>query len=519
MVVPVGVFAEDRSQSSTVSGSLDRGEPDLSVHLPDDEVTPGTIDELAFEIRNDGTVITGSDSRVTDATAVTVELEDAGPFEAETDEIAIGPVQDGSVSEAPLPVSVPKDIEPGEYDVTVEVSYTHVWQVSSDGSVDRQSETETHDVTVEVPDEPRFDVTDVSTAVEPGASGDAEIEITNTGTEPATETRTTITAGGGVVVDGGTAEEVLGDLDPGESATAIVSAQISDDVSAGEKPLDLEFTYRDGNGVQQTAEPETASLAPAGEQSFAIEKLEADLSVGAAGTVEGDVRNEGPRTIDDAVLVVEPMSDSLFVEDTHYALPELKPGETAAFDYSTDVSGQADAGARQLQFHVEYTGGDETPLQDGPHSERVVVDGQVDEFSIDGVDTTVRQGETDDLLLEITNERSQTLSNIDAMLYTGSDLATDNDEAFVAELEPGESAEIPFDISAADTAAVETHPIELDFQYDTERGETVVSDTYQHPIDVVDGENDDGGGFGSIVGVLAVLALSGIGLVTWRQRG
>ncbi|WP_242406163.1 COG1361 S-layer family protein [Halostagnicola larsenii] len=518
---PIGALAQDSASTGGSSGYVppDRGHPDLSANLPDNEVGTGTTEELQFEITNDGEITSGSGQGVTDAQSVTVEMDDDGPFESQVDERSIGAVQDGGVAEAVFPVAVPDDLEAGEYEVTLEISYTYAETIGTDGSVDRERDSETVDVTVEVPEEPRFEVADVNTDVEPGASGDAILEVENTGTVAANETRATITGGGGVVVDGEAAREVLGDIEPGETATAVVNVQVNEATSGGAKPLDLEFTYRDENGVQQEAEPETASLAPADEQEFSIQNLESDLSVGYEGDVSGQVRNDGPRTIDDAVLVVEPMSETVFIEDTRYALPEIEPGETADFTYPTDVSGQADAGDRQLRFTVEYTGGDDSPLQDGPHSERVSVEDRQDEFSISGDNVSVEQGGSNEFALEITNERSQTLSNINAMLYTSGELDTDDDEAFVDELAPGESAEITFDISATSAASAKTHPVELDFQYDTESGETIVSDTYQHPVDVRQSEDDGGGITGTLVGVLGALAVAGVGITLWWRRG
>lgn len=525
LVVGLGVaFVPVSAQEGGGGGytAPDRGNPNLGVLLPDDEVQPGTTAALELQVRNDGRVVSGSGERVTNARSTVIEITDGGPFEVESGKTAIGIVPDGETVPVTQRISVPESIEPGEYEITVKTRYSYNSYISTTGSTDRRTETETHDVTVVVPKEPRFEVTDVTTNVEPGSSGTATVEIENVGTEPANWTRTTIAGGNGITVDGGTAErpteEILGDLKPNESTTMSVDVAVDEGISSGDRPLEIGFTYRDADGIEREANEVTASLTPAAEQSFSIRNLEGSLSVGYEGDITGKVVNDGPQPVDDAVLIVEPMSESLFVEDTRYALPSLKQGEATEFRYPTDVSGQADAGARQLRFTVEYTGSGDATLTDGPISERVVVDEQRDEFSIADDGISVSQGESSDAVLEITNERSETLSNIDAKLYADDPLDAPDDEAFVDELEPGESAELPFEITATEGATVETHPVELDFEYETERGDSVLSDTYQHPIEVTASE-DDGGGIPSVVvAVLVALTVSAVGVGLWYRQ-
>ncbi|WP_226479925.1 hypothetical protein [Natrinema amylolyticum] len=509
------------AMAQQAGGELTRGEPNLEPVDSNPEVTPGTETTLEVGIKNSGELHTGANAdRVVTARGVTAEIDDAGPFEAAGGEVGVGPIQDGAIATAPLAIDVPRDIEPGTYEIDVDVTYDYTTLVS-DGSrtQQRQTRTETLEYRVTVPEEPRFTVSTVASDVAPGESGDVTMEIENTGSEAANHTRASVTGFGGVTIDGGTSENAIGDLAPNESTTTTVEASVAESTSTTDKPLEVTFTYEDGAGIDRTTDPVRTTLSLAESQSFSIRNLEGSLSVGYEGDMTGDVVNDGPRPVDDAVLVVEPMSDSLFVEDTRYALPELKQGEAASFSYPVEVSGQADAGARQLRFTVEYTGSGDTTLQDGPISQRVVVGDRADEFSISDDGASVRQGENSDLVLEITNDRPETVTNIDARLYTEGALDAPDDEAFVKELAPGESAEIPFEISAASDATVETHPVELDFEYDTRRGETVLSDVYKHPIEVEPSE-DDGGGFPSvIVGILGALAVSGIGIGLWvRQR-
>jgi len=220
------------------------------------------------------------------------------------------------------------------------------------------------------------------------------------------------------------------------------------------------------------------------------------------------------------VLVIEPASDSLVIEEGRVALSELEPGEAEGFEFPTDVSGQTDAGPRQVRFSLEYSNGGRETTTVGPVSERVVVDPQRNAFRISGEAIRVTQGGSARLSLEITNERPETLRNVNAKLYADSPLSTTNDETFVTELGPGESGEIRFDLAAAGSATPNTYRVELDFQYDTERGDTVLSRTYQHPVEVTE-RVDDGSTdippllLGGVVIVAVVLVAAGI---RWRRR-
>jgi len=127
------------------------------------------------------------------------------------------------------------------------------------------------------------------------------------------------------------------------------------------------------------------------------------------------------------------------------------------------VNGNADPGPRQFRFTTEYTSGDSTIAVD--ETRRIEVAPRQPEFDLVADNTTVPAGETRRVSFEITNQRPETLSSINAGLYADSPLSAPNDEAFVDELEPGESTEIWFEVSAAPGASVETHPVELDFRY------------------------------------------------------
>lgn len=517
-VLILGVVLAAGAGAGAVAGQVTMGEPDLNVYLPENEVTPGSEAELAVQIQNDAEVESGPGSEaVTTARAVRARVTDDGPFDVRTRERPLGPIPDGSMSTATFRVVVPDDVEAGTYDVDVRVRYSATYLQSSETS-QRVPRSTSETITVRVVDEAQFEITDVETDVQPGTTGETELTVENVGSEAATGVRGTFTGSETVVLGGGAAEAYLGALEPGDDRTVTVDTALDRSVSGGEKPIEATFQYRDEDGRERESRPATAALPAAGAQSFTIDDLEDTLSVGYDGAIRGTFRNDGPGTITDGVLLVEPATESLTVSEGRYALPELESGEATDFSFPTEVGGQAAPGPRQVRFSVEYANGGRSTTTVGPVSERVVVDERTGEFNLTAENAQVAAGETTDLVLTITNERPETLSNVDGRLYTDGELSSPNDEAFVDELAPGESAELRFQLSAAGGAMPKTYPVELDFQYDTANGESKLSRTYQQPVEVVESSDGDGGlAFAPVVGALALLTALG-GVRRWRRR-
>jgi len=284
----------------------------------------------------------------------------------------------------------------------------------------------------------------------------------------------------------------------------------------GAYALSSTVDYRDQNGVDATASAARAGVVPVPEQSFSLSNVSGTLEVGYSGAVSGTLTNEGPVDVEDAVLVADSGSNRVSLGESRYALPTIPAGESADFSFDADVSGSADPGPRQFRFTTEYDSGDATLAVE--ETRRVEVAPRQSEFELDVENATVPAGETQRIDVEITNRRPETLSSINAGLYADSPLTTVNDEAFVDELEPGESANIWFEVSAAPGASVEDHPIELDFRYDDEQGNDRISDVTQVPVSVTPAVDDGGTPTGLIAVVVPVVVAAAGGAVWYRWR-
>ena len=235
-------------------------------------------------------------------------------------------------------------------------------------------------------------------------------------------------------------------------------------------------------------------MTPAAEQSFALGNVDGSLRVGEEGTLSGTLTNEGPGEAENAVLVLQPAGPNVDIPETEFALGDLAPRDSTDFQFDVDVSGAASAGPKQFTFQVRYEDDDGTTLQSDPLYARQTIAESREQFAVDGVQTTFAPGESGVLELQVTNNGDEPVTDISAKLFTDDPVSSSDDEGFIGELGPGESATITFGASVSGGAMEKTYPVSVDFQYTDADGDTQLTDTYRVPVTVQQSE-DDGGFF------------------------
>jgi hypothetical protein len=499
-----------------------RGSPALQLFASQRTVPSGAESTVTLDILNTGEMEFGNqlDPRVTTARGLTLSVDDGDvPIEFDGGRTVVGDVSTAaSPVSVPLDVTVPDDVPDGEYEVEVTADYRYTSQIVPEFNNHKDRDgTETFDVTIVVDDGARFAIVETDTDAQVGGGGDVTATLRNVGDEAARDAIVTgTTTGSAAVIGDGSADVFVGDWAPGENRTVTFDSTVSPSFGGGAYALVTSVDYRDADGIDAASPTSRAGVVPVPEQSFSIDDVEGTLEVGYSGTVSGTLTNEGPLDVDEAVLTADSQSDRVTVGERRYALPPIPAGETVDFSFDADVSGSAAPGPRQFRFTTEYTNGDATIAVD--ETRRIEVAPRRPEFALAADNVTVPAGEARQVTFEITNQRPETLSSINAGLYADSPLSAPNDEAFVEELAPGESTNVTFEVAAASGASVETHPIELDFRYDDERGNDRISDVTQYPVAVT--ESTDDGGLPLLplgVGLLVVVAGAGA-VVLYRRR-
>jgi hypothetical protein len=505
------------------------GRPELSLSVPDNRVAPGETKTLNVSIVNDGILDRGGPqqfvSRVTTARAVTLDVANVAGLDVETDDVAIGQVPEGVVGPAQIRLTVPEGVPPGRYQLPVEVSYTYTRIVTYDATDPDQnpkfadrSVTRQLTIPIVVEDTARFRVVGVDSGVQIGDRGEMRVSVRNIGTDPAREASVQLTSGNSDLTFGGsaTAESFVGAWAPGETKQVTFPVSVLDEAELRDYTLTGRVTYTDTDGLVRESNELRASVRPQDEQSFSLSNVDSSLRVNWEGTVTGTVTNEGPAPIHDAVVVFRPTSANFDASETEYAIPDLSPGESADFAFDVEVSSAADPGSRQLQFVVDYENEKGDNRTSDPLTARIDVATERDPFDVEATRSTVQAGESGRLTLNVTNTEDETLSDISAKLFVDDPISSSDDEAFIGSLEPGESAEITFQVSTGGSTFAKDYPVSIDFEYDREDGTTLVSDTFRVPVTV---EESEGGGLplGLIVGLGAVVVI-GAALVVVRRR-
>ncbi len=499
------------------------GEPRLDAHAPDSTLIPGTTSQVDLQISNDGRVSLGSpESRdaVTAARNVRVEVESDGPIEIETGQRAIGTVTENEPRTMPIRVTVPDGVEPGEYELNVEIRYTHTSRMEpAAGVMNDRSRRVTRTVDVTVDDRPKFEITNVTTDAQIGDRGVLEATLENTGSQTASDVRLGLESASSKLAFGASQSESAsaGTLDPGEETTVRYDIAFDGDATVREFSLEGTVQYTDRDGVAGVDEGLSTSVEPAAKQRFRFEDLESTLRVGEDGHLRGSVTNEGPRAVNSVVVQFADQSPNVVPIEDSVAVGSLDAGESASFELPIELTREAESVTRSFDMAIAYRNAENERRLFEDIDATAEVEDRRDEFILEIEDRELAAGSERLVDVQVTNNLDKTVRNVEAKLFTDSPLGSDDDEGYIEQLAPGESTTVTFRLSAASDATPRTYPIQMDFRYDDSSGTSKISDTYRTAI-VVTASEEEGSSWLIAGAALVLIAVIGLGLYWHRTR-
>ncbi|WP_336361963.1 COG1361 S-layer family protein [Halalkalicoccus salilacus] len=525
------------------------GSPEFEVYAPDNTVSPGEETSISITLENRGDVNTGGNEAgervVTEARGVTAEAEPGdAPITVNTGTQQLGSIQQGSTATQTVDITVDGDASPGTYEVPIELTYTYTPETDGGTETDEVTTTETVTTEIVVDESSQFEIEGATSDVAVGSSGESTIDITNTGPDDASEAVVTLEApDSNLSIVSQNNQIYIGDWAAGETEAINFVTELSDDALPQDYTIYATVEYLDENGNEQTSRELRTGLATDTEQTFSVDNVQSDLWVGEDGRVTAEVTNEGPNEAENVVLLLAEegsgsgqagilsglggddseigLGDAISARETQYSVGSLDPGESATVEFPLAVSSEAEAGQQAVAVTTRYrtpTGDVETSapidMTLDIREEREIFSVETNQSAADANSTNSSEstatafnpGTTESLELVVTNDYDQTLTNVQAQTYVDDPLTISDGEAFIPELEPGETAVLEFDLEVASGADSQMYPVEIDFQYADEDDSGQLSETYRVPVTVTEAEDDGPGWLIAVVLVLLLLA-------------
>jgi hypothetical protein len=503
-----------------------QGQPDLNVHVPDNRLTTGQTTDVELQISNDGRLIRGAPANrdiVTAARNVRVSTETDAPIEIETERQSIGTVTEDQPGTAPITVTVPEGTEPGTYEIDVELEYRHTSQLfQRTGVTNEKSRSVTETVEVEVENRPRFEITNVTTDAQIGDRGVLTATLENVGSQTATDTRLSVGVEASpqdrsmLSIGAGNSDYArAGRLEPGEQAVLRYDVAVDGEATIREFALEGTVQFTDPDGVPGSESGLSAGVRPHAKQQFAFENVESTLRVGEEGEIHGTVTNEGPATADSVVVRFADESPNVVPIEDSVAVGSLSAGESADFRLPIEVTTEAEAVPRNFDMAVAYRNEDDESRVFEDIDLSAGVAQQRDEFLVDLEEGTITAGSSTLVDVTVTNNLDETVTDVEAKLFTDDPLSSDDDEGYIESLDPGETTTVTFRVSTAASATPRVYPLQMDFRYDDEEGTGKVSDSYRTAVSVTESQ-EEGTPWPLVGGAALVLAIV-VGVLYWRR--
>ena len=499
-----------------------RGSPDLDANVPSPRLTPGEVNQVTVQITNDGELAYGPSnlrSVVTTARNVRVKAKADGPLIVESGKIAIGSVAISRPSEATFTVRVPEGIDPGKYDLKLDVEYSY----TAHQSTFTQDEQRSQDLSVELKvfENARFEIVEATTDAQVGDTGTLEATIKNTGSETARDINVALESqSAGLSFGSGTASDSsrLGELEPNETGTVTYDVGFAPNTPIREYVLDGTVSFETPDGLQRVDDGPTTSVSPVAEQQFSIRDIESDLYVGESGHIRGTVTNQGPLAARNVVVKYAGQSPNIVPLEDSVAVGTLEAGASGEFRLPIEVSSEAEAITRSANIVVQYRDADFDSKAYRELELLFDVSPKRDRFDVAVTNRTIETGGTRTLSVDVTNNLNETVSDVEARMFADDPMSTgDTDTGYVQSIDPGETVTMQFDLAASGSATPgSTYPISFDFRYDDSDGDSQLSNTIRAPVDVTE-SSDDGFSLPFIGGSL-LTALAALGGIVWYRR-
>ncbi|MFW5922212.1 MAG: COG1361 S-layer family protein [Halodesulfurarchaeum sp.] len=308
-----------------------------------------------------------------------------------------------------------------------------------------------------------------------------------------------------------TAQAFVGEWPAGETRSVYFRAGFDEDAIVRQYVTDLTIAYENEDGDSMPERTRSIGIEPLPEQEFTFDRVESDLYVGEEGDLLVNVSNGRDRPVEGVVVTAQSQEQNVDFYNSRHAVGSLGPGESSTASFRLGITEEAEPGPRVMEVSARYRDPQGDIQETDSRDVLVSIGDSRDAFDLAVESVAFAPGEEDTLEVTVTNQRNETLSDIQAQLFTDDPLDSEDDSAFIPGLDPGESETVVLDLSVAGSATEKTYSASMDFRFDNARGDSELTDTYRVPVTVAEGDSE----LGPLFLILVLLGLLGL-IAAWR---
>ncbi|UIO99263.1 COG1361 S-layer family protein [Halobaculum sp. CBA1158] len=341
-------------------------------------------------------------------------------------------------------------------------------------------------------EDPRFEAEVAEPVLEPGATQELTIELTNDAAEydedvePALDVRATVEDTAGIDVRSNTRD--LGRMGDGETRAVSVTIDVPADIPGGTHEVPITVEYRDRDDEDEVLATTVYATVRVEERArFAVEDAESAAPIDGSGPVSLTVRNVGEATARNAVVSFQSGNSDLTFGQSSSArrfVGEWAPNETRTVEVDATVAASAETREYAVDATVEYETPGGTPVASRTLSFGVTPLPE-QTFDVSGLESSLRVGEEGQLTGTVTNTGDRPIDNAVVLFETSNpNVSPLEPEVAVGSLAPGESADFAFDIEVSSAAEAGPRQFSLRVQYRDDEDTRRTSDTIDAPASV-----------------------------------
>jgi hypothetical protein len=325
--------------------------------------------------------------------------------------------------------------------------------------------------------------------------------------------------------------QMVGDLKGGSSTLVDFSVKIPSTAPAGtyELPLQIRYTYlweADQYGTDTIQflyrEKNETVLLPVKIKpvlQFSVVTFDTEhLNAGTEGYLNLVCQNTGQEGAEKVVLKVARNGNSPVIPtDGSTFIGSLPSGANATAKFRISVSKNAEAQEYPLDVYMTY----ENSEGDTVDTDRTTIGvpvGKKVEFTVDSGGIVISPGQKKVITVRYTNTGVATVYSAQARISAVDPFTSDDDNAFLGTLAPGETAEAVFEVSVDSSATPKEYGLDSEVRFRDALDNSVLSDPVKVRVSVVKAT-----GIAAVLGspiVLAVIgiAVAGAGYLLYRRR-